>query len=77
MYSEAGTDEKESGMMIFKRQGLLEKILEVWPPYRKKNQEKTRAAIKWLMEHPEAPCIIGTTLIKDGYGNKGGKREPI
>jgi hypothetical protein len=38
-------------------------ILRLWPAYRKRQDEETKAAIKWLCEHPEAPCIIGNSII--------------
>lgn len=56
-------------MISFKKITIRERVLcLLWPPYRRKMDAKTEAAIKFLVEHPEAPCQIGGTFIPDGYG---------
>ena len=36
--------------------------------YRNKIDANTRESIKWLIEHPDAPCDIGGVIIPNGYG---------
>lgn len=60
-------------MMTFRKRKLKQKILYfIWPAYRRQKDAETKAAIKWLIEHPEAPCIIGDSYIPNGYGTIGG-----
>jgi hypothetical protein len=40
------------------------------PSYRCKRDVETKAGIKWLIDHPEVPCLVGNTLIPNGYGNQ-------
>lgn len=54
---------------MFRKITLKEKLFRLWPPYARKQDAETREAIKWLVEHPEAPCIIGNSYIPNGYGD--------
>ena len=40
----------------------------VWPPYRRRQDEALREAIRVLVENPRLPCVIGGTLVPDGFG---------
>jgi hypothetical protein len=35
-----------------------------------KRQLKLRAAIQYLVEHPEEPCSIDGIIVRDGYGRE-------
>lgn len=56
-------------MISFQQQSFCDWCLNLWPPRRKRKETEQRAAIKHLVEHPEEPCIIGSTFIPDGYGD--------
>ena len=56
-------------MISFQRRSLWKTIL--WfcsARYRANEKAETKAAIKWLVEHPEAECMIGDTYVPNGYG---------
>ena len=55
-------------MMIFQSMTLPEKIKCLWPPYRRAREARTKAAIRWLVEHPEAECTIDGHYIPNGFG---------
>jgi hypothetical protein len=58
-------------MMTFKRMSVWEWILGrlfLWRAY--KRQQKLRAAIQYLVEHPEEPCSIEGIIVPDGYGRE-------
>lgn len=57
-------------MITFVPMSLKDRICYLWPPYKRKREAETKVAIKWLMDHPEVPCIVGNTLIPNGYGNQ-------
>lgn len=55
-------------MISFCRLTLIERIRMLWPPYRRQKEAEMGEAIRWLVDHPEAPCVIGDTFIPNGYG---------
>ncbi len=57
-------------MITFSQRTFWDCVRAMWPPYRKQRKEEIEAAIKYLVEHPEAPCIVGNSYIPDGYGGK-------
>ncbi len=57
-------------MITFSQRTFWDCVLNMWPPYRKRRQEEIRDAIKYLVEHPETPCIVGNSYIPNGYGGK-------
>lgn len=48
----------------------LKERLKRWlfPRYRRARQEEMRWTIRWLVEHPEEPCIVGDKYIPNGFG---------
>lgn len=58
-------------MICFERRIFGEAIRRLWPPYRREQDRRTYEAIKFLVENPRAPCIVGGVLIPDGYGDVG------
>ena len=46
-------------------------IKRVFPARRRKCEAGLREAMRWLMEHPEAPCAIDGVVIPNGYGSRG------
>lgn len=58
-------------VISFEKGSFIERIkYRFWPSYRRKVDAKTRETIKWLVAHPEAPCMIGEHYIPNGYGGK-------
>lgn len=58
-------------MMTFGPMRLWERIkCALLPTYRKQVDTERRAAIRWLVEHPEAPCVIGGVYVPNGYGER-------
>lgn len=57
-------------VVIGSRRTVIDRIKRWWPPYRIKQDEETLAAIKYLCEHPEAPCVMNGHLIPHGYGEQ-------
>lgn len=56
-------------MFAFRQRTIWESIrYRISPSYRAMQDAETKAAIKELCDHPEAPCIIGDRLIPNGYG---------
>jgi len=56
-------------MVSFGRGTFIDRVkYRLIPSYRKKADAETKAAIKWLIEHPEAPCSVDGHLIPSGYG---------
>ena len=55
-------------MITFRKRTLWEKLLRLVPSYKRKQDKELEDAIKILMENPAMPCIIGDTIIPDGYG---------
>jgi hypothetical protein len=45
-------------MIGFRPMTLWERIKYLRPSYRKRKDAETYTAIKWLVDHPEAPCAI-------------------
>lgn len=58
----------------FRRRTLKERLLRLWPSYRRKQDAELKAGLKYLMDHPEAPCIVGDTFIPDGLGSRESER---
>ena len=59
-------------MVELKRLSVWERLLcRFSKKRRQRHDDATREAIRWLVEHPEAPCMIGGTVIPDGYGTGG------
>ena len=59
-------------MISFQRVSLFGRILNLWPPRKKRLHMEMWVAIKYLVDHPEAPCIIENTFVPNGYGNNDG-----
>ena len=57
-------------MIAFKSIGLFEMILRFWPPYKRQQDVLTKKMLRYLVEHPEAPCMIDDTYIPNGYGKE-------
>jgi len=60
---------REQNMIELKSVSLLDRILNLWPPRRKRKKAELWTAIKYLVEHPEAPCRIGQVYIPNGCGS--------
>ena len=59
-------------MIAFKRMTVWQRILDwlfLWRQYNR--QLRLRAAIQYLVEHPEEPCSIDGVIVPDGYGSQG------
>lgn len=52
----------------FERISLLERLKRLSPAYRRKKEQEAKEAIRWLVEHPEAPCFVNGVPVPDGYG---------
>ena len=58
-----------SYMISFERSTFIDRMkYYLIPSYRKKVDAEMKAAIKWLILHPEAPCMVDGHLIPNGYG---------
>ena len=56
-------------IISFERGSFIERMkYRLIPSYRRKVNAETKAAIRWLLEHPEAPCIVDGYYIPNGYG---------
>lgn len=42
---------------------MLDRLLCLWPPYRRKQDEALEAAIRYLVENPSEPCIFSGAYI--------------
>jgi hypothetical protein len=58
-------------MISFQRPSLKERVKMLWPPYRKEVDNRTKEALRHLIEHPEEPCCINGHIVPHGYGNQG------
>lgn len=59
-------------MIGLRRRTIWESILyRVWKPYRKREDRERLETIRWLVEHPAAPCVIDGHYIPNGYGYQG------
>lgn len=56
-------------MISFQPMSFVDRILYFWPPRRKQINAETKAAIKYLIEHPGSPCVVGNHFIPHGYGD--------
>ncbi len=56
-------------MISFQPMSVVDRIFYLWPSRRKRVNAETKAAIKYLIEHPEAPCMVGNHFIPHGYGD--------
>jgi hypothetical protein len=56
-------------MIEFKRRSTVESLKMLWPPYRRAAEAEQKRVIRWLIEHPEAPCMVNGCLVPDGYGS--------
>jgi hypothetical protein len=58
---------------MFKEMNLWEKLaIRLFPGRRRKYEQDLKRAIEYLVNHPEAPCVIEGEVIPDGFG---GRRE--
>lgn len=55
-------------MVQFRPMSLLERLKRLSPKYRARKDGEMRAAIRFLVEHPSEPCVVGDTFIPDGFG---------
>ena len=55
-------------MIEFRRRTLGERVMRLWPPYRRRQDEALRKAIEKLMGQPWRPCLVDGVLIPNGYG---------
>lgn len=68
----------EKSMITFSRRSLLEEIkYKIFPSYRKEVDAKTKEAIRFLVSHPEAPCVVEGYLIPHGYGTQQSISETL
>lgn len=59
-------------MMIFTRMSLWERFKRlVNSSYRNKQDAETKEALRYLVYHPEDPCIINGSVIVNGSGFLG------
>ena len=58
-------------MIAFSSRGLLDSVRRLWRPYRRAQDAETLAAIRWLVQNPEAPCTIEGVLVPNGHGREG------
>jgi hypothetical protein len=56
-------------MISFQKMSIIDRIMNLYPPLRKRNDADTRTAIKYLVGHPEEPCVISNHFIPNGYGD--------
>jgi hypothetical protein len=56
-------------MISFQRASLFDSILNLWPSRKKRLQVEMRATIKYLVDHPDVPCMIENIFVPHGYGN--------
>ena len=56
-------------MITLRQQTFVEWLCSFYPPYRRRMDAERRETIRWLIEHPEAPCVIGDKFILNGYGS--------
>ncbi len=59
-------------MFAFRPVTFREHLFRLWPPYRRRTDAELRKVIRYLVDHPEEPCIVGDTFIPDGYETKKG-----
>lgn len=45
-------------MFVFKRLSFVERIMMLWPPYRKKKDQEFKEAIRFLVDNPKYPYFI-------------------
>ena len=57
-------------MISFQPITLIERIKRIYPPYRDRRDAEAKATIRHLIEHPGESCIIGNTVINNGYGTR-------
>jgi hypothetical protein len=50
----------------------LERLLRLWPPYRRRRDAELREAIERLVADPSLPCMVGDRYIPNGYGDSLG-----
>lgn len=63
-------------MITFSKMRLKERLRRrLFPHYRKQREEEMRLVIRWLVDHPEEPCVIGGQYIPNGFGEPNNKRE--
>jgi hypothetical protein len=60
---------QENYMITFKERTLLDSIKRLWPSIRRKQDAELKEAIRYLVKHPEAPCVIGSYFVANGYGH--------
>ncbi len=58
-------------MFSFQPMSIVGRILYLWPSRRKRIDAETRETIKFLIEHPEVPCVIGNHFVPNGYSDTG------
>ena len=56
-------------MISFKRLSYFDHFKRMWPPYRRRKDAELKEAIRYLVQHPEAPCMINDIgIIPNGFG---------
>lgn len=56
-------------MITLRRMSLQERLRRrLFPNYRRERDEEMRRSIRWLVEHPEEPCLVGDKLLPNGFG---------
>jgi hypothetical protein len=57
-------------MITFARRSLWDSIkYRFSSTYRAKADAELRQSIRWLVEHPEAPCAVEGYVVPNGYGD--------
>ena len=59
-------------MIAFERISFVERLMMLWPPYRKKKDQELEDAIRFLVENPMESCFIEGHYIPNGHGNSRG-----
>jgi hypothetical protein len=57
-------------MITFRKRTFVEKLLRLIPSYRRRMDRQLYEAIKFLVENPDAPCMIDSTIVPNGWGGK-------
>jgi hypothetical protein len=55
-------------MIAFHRASIWQRLVRLWPARRRQQDADMAAAIAYLVDNPDAPCVVEGQLIPHGYG---------
>ena len=62
---------------VFRKQTIGERLARLWPPEKRRQDERLRAELERLVRRPDEPCIVGGVWVPNGYGRQDSMQRQI